>query len=370
MGMKGKMSTAGPAPSSDALRLAFCVVGVVGSLLLYGVLQERIMTLPFGEGDNKEVFKYSLFLVSCNRMVAAIIAMCTMLAKGMYTELRPVAPIQNYASVSLSNVLATTCQYEALKHVSFAVQTLGKCAKMFPVMLWGYCMLRKRYGMKDVGLAVAITGGCFVFFTFGPTHSRVAKGSESNFFGILLMCGYLVADGYTSTFQQHMFKGYQMSTYNQVFYTCLCSIVLSSFGLFSSGQVPATFRFLLAHPEALWSILLLSCAASSGSLFISYTIKSFGALTFATIMTTRQFLSILLSALIFRNPLTGGQWVGTALVVSALYYQGLTKEPKAKGGKDPPSDAPAHSVESGGGAGPAAEGAPLLAMGRDAPARA
>jgi adenosine 3'-phospho 5'-phosphosulfate transporter B2 len=46
----------------------------------------------------------------------------------------------------------------------------------------------------------------------------------------------------------------------------------------------------------------------TGSLFISFTIKSFGALVFATIMTTRQFLSILLSALVFRNPLSGGQW--------------------------------------------------------------
>jgi hypothetical protein len=66
-------------------------------------------------------------------------------------------------------------RYEALKHVSFAVQTLGKCAKMFPVMAWGFLMLRKRYGARDVALAAAITGGCFVFFTFGPTASRCAR---------------------------------------------------------------------------------------------------------------------------------------------------------------------------------------------------
>lgn len=65
-------------------------------------------------------------------------------------------------------------RYEALKHVSFAVQTLGKCAKMFPVMLWGFFILRKKYGWRDVGLAVAITSGCFAFFSFGPTASRCA----------------------------------------------------------------------------------------------------------------------------------------------------------------------------------------------------
>jgi hypothetical protein len=44
----------------------------------------------------------------------------------------------------------------------------------------------------------------------------VAKGAASSLYGLLLMGGYLVADGYTSTVQQSMFRGYSMSTYNQV----------------------------------------------------------------------------------------------------------------------------------------------------------
>lgn len=155
---------------------------------------------------------------------------CCPQIKGRTDELKPVAPILSYASVSLSNVAATTCQYEALKHVTFAVQTLGKCAKMFPVMVWGYFILKKRYTLKDVLLAVLITSGCFIFFMTGPTASRVAHDKNSSMFGILLMMGYLSADGYTSTFQQKMFKGYQMTSYNQVLFVSLCSIALSSFG--------------------------------------------------------------------------------------------------------------------------------------------
>lgn len=150
--------------------------------------------------------------------------------KGKTDELKPVAPILSYACVSLSNVVATTCQYEALKHVTFAVQTLGKCAKMFPVMVWGYFILKKRYTLRDVLLAVFITGGCFVFFMTGDTKSRVAQDKNSSLYGILLMVGYLSADGFTSTFQQKMFKGYHMTSYNQVLYVSLCSIVLSSAG--------------------------------------------------------------------------------------------------------------------------------------------
>jgi len=158
---------------------------------------------------------------------------------------------------------------------------------------------------------------------------------------------------------------------------------------------------------------------ATGSLCISYTIKTFGALTFATIMTTRQFLSILLSSLFFGSPLTPGQWCvrvrregmgscalvglgsthltrntspatphpqhltrntsplnaptscetssrthplrcGTFIVVTALYYQGFSKEPKS-GAKDKgkgkeeappaPRDRETGAVSSGGGGG-------------------
>ena len=54
------------------------------------------------------------------------------------------APSYAYAAVSLSNVVATTCQYEALKYVTFPLQTLGKTAKMIPVMVWGSLIGGKR----------------------------------------------------------------------------------------------------------------------------------------------------------------------------------------------------------------------------------
>lgn len=40
------------------------------------------MTIPYGEGEQAEVFKYSLFLVFCNRTVAATIAAITLVVSG------------------------------------------------------------------------------------------------------------------------------------------------------------------------------------------------------------------------------------------------------------------------------------------------
>ncbi|KXZ52167.1 hypothetical protein GPECTOR_10g796 [Gonium pectorale] len=297
--------------------------------MLYGVLQERIMTMPFGEGASGEVFKYSLFLVLCNRLTTCAVAIVMLLYDGKYSEIKPVAPIWTYFAVSLSNVVATTCQYEALKYVSFPVQTLGKCAKMLPVMIWGIIMMHKKYKAADWGLALMITMGCTTFLLTGEVKSKVSESLwHSSVYGMALMLGYLGFDGFTSTFQDRLFKGYNMTTYNQMLYTTLCSSILSAMGLFTSGQLPLAFSFVSRHPDALSSMMMLSLAATIGALFISYTIKTFGALVFATIMTTRQFLSILLSCVLFAHPLSGGQWAGSFMVFGSLYYQGFAKKDK------------------------------------------
>ncbi len=298
------------------------------------------MQEPFGG----ERFSYSLLLVLCNRVVTVMVAAGLLVANGQ--ELAPVAPPQAYAAVSVSNVVATFCQYEALKHVSFPVQTLGKCAKMIPVMIWGSVIMRKKYNSKDYGVAAAVTLGCSLFIMTGEVTSKHA-GSNSSMFGVMLMMGYLAFDGFTSTFQDKLFKGYQMTIFNQIMYVQAFSAGFSTLGLISAGQLGDAISFVMRHPDALGSILTLSAAATIGQLFISHTIKTYGALLFATVMTTRQFISILLSCILFAHPLSLGQWGGTVVVFGALYYKTLSKKTESSGEHNP-AKAPANDTELGG----------------------
>ena len=105
-----------------------------------------------------------------------------------------------------------------------------------------------------------------------------------------------------------------MTIYNQILYVTSFSACFSLLGLVSAGQLMPALAFVSRHPEALASVMMLSGAATVGQLFISHTIKTFGALLFATVMTTRQFISILLSCILFAHPLSGGQWMGTVMV--------------------------------------------------------
>jgi adenosine 3'-phospho 5'-phosphosulfate transporter B2 len=292
------------------------------SLVGYGVIQERIMTVPYGTDTlGKPVrFTDSTFLVLMNRLVAAAMAVSILLWQRR--SLMYVAPLYKYFGISVSNISATWCQYEALKYVNFPTQTLGKTGKMIPVMVLGTLLSNKRYTGKDYVLNILITLGCTAFILTGDVSN---SGRSNTPLGVGLMVGFLFIDGFTSTFQEKLFKGYTMSTYNQMLYVNLCSTVLSLATLLVTGGLFRSFDFAIAHPAILRDALMLSFCAAFGQVCIYATIKEFGALTFAGIMVTRQVVSVIVSCIVYFHSLSVGQIISAATVFGTLYYLEGTK---------------------------------------------
>ncbi|KAK8489257.1 hypothetical protein V6N13_009547 [Hibiscus sabdariffa] len=322
--MAGPLPTTNEVKDNNLWKGIFAVCGIMITLVIYGVLQEKIMRVPYGV--NKEYFKYSLFLVFCNRIATSVVSAGFLLASKK--TLAPVAPVYKYCLISVSNILTTTCQYEALKYVSFPIQTLAKCAKMIPVMIWGTFIMQKTYKGFDYFVAFLVTVGCSIFILFpaGADISPYSKGKENTAWGVSLMVGYLGFDGFTSTFQDKLFKGYDMEVHNQIFYTTLSSCILSLIGLILQGHLLSAMDFVSRHNDCFLDIVLLSTVSTISQFFISYTIRTFGALTFATVMTTRQLVSIMLSCVWFGHPLSWEQWIGAVIVFGSLYTKNVLKK--------------------------------------------
>lgn len=300
----------------ETLHAAGCFVAISLSFVVYGVLQERMMTVGFGEKQDR--FIWSLFIVFCNRLLTCSIALGLQLIQRR--SILPVAPIMSYAAVSFGNLVASTCQYDSLKYITFAMQTLAKCCKMLPVMLWGFLIGRQRYSATELATASAVMAGCAAFIFSGNILNTVDDEKKSRFavVGIVLLVMYLVFDGFTSTWQDRLFKGFEMDTGNQVLYTTLCSSLLSFVVLICSGEMMEAGAFLKQHPQAWVYITAVSSVATIFQYFVSYTIRVYGALNFATLMTARQFLSIIASCIIYDHHFTIGQWCGTSTSTCAI----------------------------------------------------
>jgi adenosine 3'-phospho 5'-phosphosulfate transporter B2 len=201
-------------------------------------------------------------------------------------------------------------------------------------------VLRKRYRVADYASAAGVAAGCALFALSGSAApaSRAAAAHAAHAsqhalddedasaqlwrfaLGAAMLLCYLAFDGFTSTYQERLFKdNAAVSASHLVLHVAVVAAAMTAAVAAASGQLAATAAFVSAHPAVGMHIGALSLAAAGASLLINDTIKRFGALTYAGIMTSRQLLSVLASAVAFRQPLSAGQCGGTAAVFVALY---------------------------------------------------
>jgi len=308
--------------SVKAFKLVFCTLGLQCSYLTWGVLQERIMTQSYGSTessdgtiiDNGEKFGNSQFLVFVNRVLALVVAYIYIVNSK---QPRTTVPTYKYSYCSLSNVMSSWFQYEALKYVSFPTQVLGKACKVIPVMIMGKVVSGNKYSWFEWFTAGLLSVGVS-FFLFG-TPQDTSKGADTtSLSGLFLMIGYMGFDSFTSNWQGQLFKEFKMSSFQMMLGVNIFSTTFTLGSLIQRGDFFASIAFMMKYGEFMTHCVILSICSAVGQLFIYYTIGQFGAVVFIIIMTTRQALAILLSCIIYGHPVTAMGVAGILTVFLAL----------------------------------------------------
>jgi len=115
-------------------RLLFCSLMLNLTFVTWGALQERMLTRRYPRHTG-EYFTYSYALVFSNRFWTLILS--SFLLWYLKPRLSRGTVLYEYSFPSISNMLSSWCQYEALRYVSFPATTLFKSFKLGPVMLMG-----------------------------------------------------------------------------------------------------------------------------------------------------------------------------------------------------------------------------------------
>jgi adenosine 3'-phospho 5'-phosphosulfate transporter B2 len=177
-------------------KLIFSFFGLQMSYLLWGLLQERIMTRTY----DGEKFSNSQFLVFVNRFLATIVAYILSI---MFYPMRKLTsanpPLFQYGIISYANCMSTWFQYESLLYISFPVQVIAKSIKTIPVMIVGKCVSGKTYPIRQYILMLMMAMG-IALFLFGyhendaiKLTSKRAKQNITTLNGIILLICYLVS---------------------------------------------------------------------------------------------------------------------------------------------------------------------------------
>lgn len=308
-------------------RLAFLGVGLNVTFVMWGILQERILKGEYGaEGEH---FTYSYGLVFMNRFLGLIFS------GVMLHYTRPKwskALAYEYSFPAVSNMLSSWCQYEALKYVTFPTQVLSKSFKIVPIMVMGKILGNKEYPFYDYVVAGVIALGITLFLNssegveFGTDMFGQQEGKGGVSCGIMLLGLYLMFDSFTSQWQSRMFtKHRDLSPIQMMFVMTAFSTIFSFVTLVHQDELVPFFSFVSDHPEIHLHFVAFGVCSTIGQLLIFHTIRSFGAVVFAIIMTTRIALSILMSCLIYDHPITELGLLGMLIVFGAVFYRILRR---------------------------------------------
>ncbi|EDV24054.1 uncharacterized protein TRIADDRAFT_27148, partial [Trichoplax adhaerens] len=303
-------------------RLLFCALGLQISFLLWGILQERVMTIDY---DGRK-FKNSQFLVFMNRAMSLLVSWSVI----KYSRAKDdIAPMYKYSYASFSNIMSSWCQYEALKFVSFPSQVICKASKVIPVMIMGKIVSNRSYPYYEYCTSVLLSIGvsAFLLDAHHLDHHPITKTTLS---GTILMLVYISFDSFTSNWQEQLYKKYNMSSVQMMFGVNVFSTALTLVSLLTQGTLPACIAFMMSNSSFAVHVIMLSTCASIGQLFIFYTISCYGALIFTIIMTVRQALSILLSCLIYHHTVTVQGGIGMTIVFLALFLRIYAKKRTAR----------------------------------------
>ncbi|KAL3823589.1 hypothetical protein ACHAXA_005570 [Cyclostephanos tholiformis] len=339
--------------------LAICAVMLNVTFVSWGLLQERMLTRKYPRLTG-EYFTYSYALVFTNRFWTMI--MSGMLLVYLKPRTSRSTVIYEYCLPSISNMLSSWCQYEALRYVSFPAVTLFKSFKLAPVMLMGkllgnhscecgLCYIRRTSvcfhlmsrldtnrkmsplfclviidPQYDYFVAIFTGIGIAMFMTSTDElkfdSDVYGEQSSAKWTGVMLLLLFLFFDSFTSQWQSRMFKRHRdLSMIELMFATSAFSTALSLITLLHDGMLWPAFAFISRHSEIQIHFFLFSICSTVGQLFIFYTIKNFGAVVFAIIMTARVLISIALSVTLYKHKVTSTGFFGLVVVVSAVCYR-------------------------------------------------
>ncbi|NXS70072.1 S35B1 protein, partial [Pandion haliaetus] len=271
----------------------------------------------YGEGAEQEKFKYALTLVFIQCVINA--AFAKLLIRFFDAVKADRTRSWLYAACSLSYLGAMVSSNSALQFVSYPTQRVpGTVCDIasFTVMLLGVTLLRKKYPPAKYLCVLLIVAGVALFL-YKP---KKGAGSDDHVFGYgeLLLLLSLTLDGLTGVSQDHMRAHYQTGSNHMMLNVNLWSTLFLGAGILFTGELWEFLSFTERYPSIIYNILLFGLTSALGQSFIFMTVVYFGPLTCSIITTTRKFFTILASVILFANPISTMQWVGTVLVFLGL----------------------------------------------------
>lgn len=316
--------------------LFICVVGMISSLTMYGIVLEYVTSGKEGLHELSFVF-----------VTTAIYSMTAFVARGIFNEKPTEISKYQMLILSLTSISSTYTSVRSLRYVIYPVQVLFKSCKPVPVMFFGV-VLGKKYPLKKYVNVIIITTGVALFMGGGSStskHSTTASSADTTLIGGALLLVSLCFDGVTGAYEDKLMSKDHVEPFDLMYNIQLGKAVISFCCLVATNGLNAFINTLQTGGI---SLVALGLTGAIGQVFVFVTINKFGALNCALIGLFRKILSLVLSFVLYGHTLNAFQGLGLLLAITAMIANFWEKKPHGHGGhghgQDKAEAAPSENV--------------------------
>lgn len=197
--------------------LAFCVVGMVSSLTLYGV------ALEFATSGGRKLHEWSFVFVT-----TSIYAITAFIARMVCGEKPTEISKYNMLILSITSIASTFTSVRSLRYVIYPVQVLFKSCKPVPVMIFNVLM-GKTYKLTKYVNVIIITAGVGLFMGGGSSSHKGGDTPQSDtlLLGAMMLTVSLCFDGATGAYEDKLMSKDNVEPFDLMYNIQLGKAVIS-----------------------------------------------------------------------------------------------------------------------------------------------
>lgn len=231
--------------------LAFCVIGMVSSLTLYGI------ALEFATSGGRKLHEWSFVFVT-----TSIYAITAFIARSIFGEKPTEISKYNMLTLSLTSIASTFTSVRSLRYVIYPVQVLFKSCKPVPVMIFNL-ILGKRYKLTKYVNVIVITAGVGLFMGGGNSTHKTEDSAQADtlLMGAMMLTVSLCFDGATGAYEDKLMSKHNVEPFDLMYNIQLGKAVISFCVLVATNGLN---DFLETIGEGGFSLVVLGLTGALG----------------------------------------------------------------------------------------------------------
>jgi len=197
--------------------LAFCAIGMVASLTLYGI------ALEYATSGNRKLHEWSFVFVT-----TSIYSITAFIMRGIFGEKPTNISKYQMLTLSITSIASTFTSVRSLRYVIYPVQVLFKSCKPVPVMLFNL-ILGKRYKLVKYVNVIIITAGVGLFMGGGSSSHKEGDDPKADtlLLGAIMLSISLCFDGATGAYEDQLMSKNNVEPFDLMYNIQLGKAVIS-----------------------------------------------------------------------------------------------------------------------------------------------